>query len=156
VGELCLVGSLTGWSHTIVGMLASMRRERIVETQASNVSSVPLRRSSTRSSSLVGGGSVWTSAQQRSKIVRRKSSGTLIVVRLTVQRAETKSTNCKSGIPGFWMSRDCITPSLSTEIWTESITGVRSFELWSVTSTEHHTHGYHCLNGTAPNSGWRM
>ena len=45
----------------------------------------------------------------------------LIVFRFAVQRAVTKSTNCKSGIPGFWTSRDCIAGSLSTEIVTESI-----------------------------------
>jgi len=95
----------------------------MVDTQASSVSSVPPRRSRTRSWGFVGAVSVWTSDQQRSKILRRRSSETLMVFRLAVQRAVTKSTNCKSGIPGFWTSRDCITPPLSTEIVTESILG---------------------------------
>ena len=93
-----------------------------METQASSVSSVPSRRSRTRSFGFVGGGTVWISAQHRSKIVRRNSSETLIVFKLAVQRADTKSTNCKSGIPGFWTSSDCMTLSLSTEPWTKSIT----------------------------------
>ena len=46
-----------------------------------------------------------------------------MVFKSAVQRAVTKSTNCKSGIPGCWTSRDCIFPPLSTEIVTESILG---------------------------------
>ncbi len=122
-GVLSLVGSLTGWSHTSVWISASMRRDRMVDTQASSVSSVPPRRSRTRSCWFVGGASVWTSDQHWSKILRRRSSGTLIVFKSAVQRAVTKSTNCKSGIPGCWTSRDCIFPPLSIEMWTESILG---------------------------------
>lgn len=111
-GELGLVGSLTGWSHTSREIPASASSERMVDTHASSVRSVPPRRSKTRSWGFVGGDSVWTSAQHRSKIVRRRSSETLIVFRLAVQRAVTKSTNCKSGIPGFWTLRDCIRMSI--------------------------------------------
>ena len=94
----------------------------MVDTQASNVNSVPPRRSRTRSSGFEGGSPVWISAQQRSKIVCLRSSGTLIVLRLAVQRAVTKRTNCKSGMPGFWTSRDCMTFPLSREVRAESIT----------------------------------
>jgi hypothetical protein len=45
------------------------------------------------------------------------------VLRLAVQRAVTKRTNCKSGMPGFWTSSDCIMFPLSTETSIESITG---------------------------------
>ena len=100
-GVLFILGSLTGWSHTNVVTWASRRSERIVDTQASRVSSVPLRRSSTRSCGFVGGGSVWRSAQQRSKIVVRRSCETLMVGRSAVHRADTKSTNWRSGMPGF-------------------------------------------------------
>ena len=123
-GVLSLVGSLTGWSQTSVWISASMRRERMVDIQASSVSSVPPRRSRTRSTGFVGGASVWTSDQHRSKICRRRSSGTLMVVRLAVQRAVTKSTNCKSGIPGCWTSRDCILSPLSTQKGMESILAI--------------------------------
>lgn len=41
-GVLFMRGALTGWSHTRVVMFASNRSDRIVETQASSVSSVPL------------------------------------------------------------------------------------------------------------------
>jgi hypothetical protein len=127
-GVLSLVGSLTGWSQTSVWISVSMRRDRMVDTQASSVSSVPPRRSRTRSLGFVGGASVWMSDQHWSKILRRRSSGTLMVLRSAVQRAVTKSTNCKSGIPGCWTSRDCICPPLSTEIGIESIlaTGSRT------------------------------
>lgn len=122
-GVLSLVGSLTGWFQTSVWISASMRRDRMVDTQASSVSSVPPRRSRTRSFWLVGGSSVWTSDQHWSKILRRRSSGTLMVFKSAVQRAVTKSTNCKSGIPGCWTSRDCIFLPLSMEMGTESILG---------------------------------
>src|SRR5512147_811238 len=87
-------------------MPASVSNERIVDRQASSVNSVPSRRSSTRALGSVGGASVWMSAQQRSKIVARSSDGTLSVLRSAVQRADTNRTNCKSGIPGFWISND--------------------------------------------------
>ena len=104
----------------------------MVDTQASRVSSVPPRRSKTRSCGFVGGASVWTKDQHRSKIIRRRPSGTLMVFRSAVQRAVTKSTNCKSGIPGCWTLRDGIFPTLSTEIVTESIlaTGYRTSSLY--------------------------
>jgi len=105
-GVLSWVGSLTGWSQVSVRMPASVSIERIVDRQASNVNSVPSRRSSTRALGSVGGVSVWMSAQQRSKIVVRSSNGTLSVLRSAVQRADTNRTNCKSGIPGFWTSND--------------------------------------------------
>jgi hypothetical protein len=87
-------------------MPASVSNERIVERQASSVNSVPPRRSSTRALGSVGGASVWISAQQRSNRVVRISDGTFSVVRSAVQRADTNRTNCKSGIPEFWISND--------------------------------------------------
>src|SRR6266850_7545785 len=87
-------------------MPASVSNERIVDRQASSVNSVPSRRSSTRSLGSVGGVSVWMSAQQRSNRVVRSSDGTFSVVSSAVQRADTNRTNCKSGIPEFWISND--------------------------------------------------
>jgi hypothetical protein len=36
----------------------------------------------------------------------RSSNGTFSDVRSAVQRADTNRTNCKSGIPEFWISKD--------------------------------------------------
>src|SRR5688572_23530547 len=85
-------------------MPASAKSDRIVETQASSVSSVPCRRSRTRCFGSTGGASVLINAQHRSKILARRSCGTLMDSRFEVQSADTKSTNCRSGIPGLWTS----------------------------------------------------
>lgn len=55
-----------------------------------------------------GGGSVLTKAQQASKTLRRRSSGTFSVSNPDVHKADTTSTNWRSGIPGCWIFRDCI------------------------------------------------
>lgn len=49
-----------------------------------------------------------TKDQQRSNTLRRTLSGTFRVVRSDVQSAETMRTNCRSGMPGRWILRDCI------------------------------------------------
>jgi len=121
-GVLSREGSLTGWSHVSLVMPASVSKDRIVDTHASKVRSVPARRSRTRSLGFVGGGSVCTSAQHRSNILRRRSSEMLIVGRSDVQSAATNNTNWRSGMPGCWTSSDCIRMPLSTEGHAESIT----------------------------------
>ena len=107
-GLLCCVGSLGAWSQVRAEISASEKIWRIVATSASSVSSVPYRRSSTRSRGLLGGGSVLTRAQQLSNTLRRRSSGTFNVERPEVHRADTNRTNCRSGMPGRWIFRVCI------------------------------------------------
>ncbi len=49
-----------------------------------------------------------TNAQQLSKTLRRRSSGTFNVAKPDVHSADTRRTNCNSGISGRWIFRVCI------------------------------------------------